>query len=158
MIEFQNVSKKYKTRDGWSTVLKDVNFKLEKKGIYASWDVLLSFYEGGLAINSDDTKHLTSLVNANKDNKDKDNVNTVDIDKYLKALIDNNGDRNALLGDVKPDAEKLNKKIKSIDHQVIQLTDSIEKILADKEVKGGIDTSILDDLIKKLSALKGKLR
>lgn len=30
MIEFQNVSKKYKTRDGWSTVLKDVNFKLEK--------------------------------------------------------------------------------------------------------------------------------
>lgn len=30
MIEFQNVSKKYKTRDGWSTVLKGVNFKLGK--------------------------------------------------------------------------------------------------------------------------------
>lgn len=30
MIEFQNVSKKYKTRDGWSTVLHNINFKLEK--------------------------------------------------------------------------------------------------------------------------------
>ena len=30
MIEFQNVSKKYKTRDGWSSVLSDIDFKLEK--------------------------------------------------------------------------------------------------------------------------------
>ena len=30
MIEFQNVSKRYKTRDGWSTVLSNINFKLEK--------------------------------------------------------------------------------------------------------------------------------
>ena len=30
MIEFQNVSKQYKTRDGWATVLSDINFRLEK--------------------------------------------------------------------------------------------------------------------------------
>jgi len=132
-----------------------VNSKLEKNGIYASWDVLLSFYEGGLTIISEDTKHLTSIVKANKD-KDKDNVNTVAIDAYLQALIDNNGDRSALLSDVKPDAKQLNTKIKSIDRQVLQLTESITKVLADKEVKGGIDTSILDDLIKKLSDLKEK--
>ena len=30
MISVENVSKRYRTRAGWRTVLKDVNFKLEK--------------------------------------------------------------------------------------------------------------------------------
>ena len=30
MIQFQNVSKKYRTTDGWTTVLDDINFTLER--------------------------------------------------------------------------------------------------------------------------------
>ena len=127
-----------------------VNYKLEKRGILVTWDVLLMFYECGLTISSDDTKHLISLVDADKEN-------TTAIDAYLQALIDNNGDREALLGEIKPDAKQLNTRIKNIDRQVIQLTEAITKILEDSEVKGGVDTSILDNLINTLSSLKKKL-
>lgn len=122
------------------------NYKLEKRGIPVGWEVLRDFYTAGLKLTGVDTKHMNDLVKAG--NKQED------LDAYLEALIDNNGDRKPLLK-LEPQAKK-QAQATNIDNQMLELTKTVDNLLGQKKIKGPMDTAVLDALIDKLTSLKKK--
>lgn len=122
------------------------NYKLEKRDIPVSWEVLHDFYTAGLKLTGVDTKHMNDLV--------KDGKKQEDLDAYLEALIDNNGDRKTLLN-LEPQAKK-QAQATNIDNQMLELTKTVDNLLGQKKIKGRMDTSVLDALIDKLTSLKKK--
>ena len=110
------------------------NYKLEKRGIIVSWDTLRKFYEEGLKIIGTDSKHLHDLV---KEGKKKE-----DLDAYLDAVMEKEGDRNAVL---QKDAPKKKDQVRNIDAQVLELIQTFKGALK-KKPKGGVDPTLLNEL------------